>query len=126
LANTSDTSAQIAALEARVKLQEAIAVDGIMVVVGGFGGIVAGDLVNQVLWQKSVNVVTVTPAHYALNPATGTIDLVPAASATSSQLQDTSPNGAMNNAWVKAGNAAIGAIISIGIYELGHSILHWW
>ena len=113
-------------LNRKVASEQEIVGDGTFVIIGGIVGFMAGELINTAIWSKSITVATQVPAHYVFDSATGNSVFIPESTAYSSSIEDTSPNGVLSNAWTAAGNAAIGAALSVGIYELGHRVLRWW
>ena len=71
--------------------------------IGAFSGVVVGEVVESTIWTSPVT---------TNGAVTG--------------FTDVSPNGLMGNNWTVVGNMAIGAIVSIGFYELGHRVFKWW
>jgi hypothetical protein len=41
-------------------------------------------------------------------------------------IDDTHSTSLLSNGWVALGDAAVGAALSFGVYELGRRVWHWW
>jgi hypothetical protein len=106
------------------KMNDTIMLTG-FIVSGVAAGVIGGYLIEEAIWWRPIT--TVTPGSSVwieTGPTSGKWITTPGS--TSTAYGDTSPNGILTNTWVSVGDAAIGAALSFGIYELGHKILHWW